>query len=198
MCGLTHRSLRWGRFPPGRYGTIEHVFEPPAKWLTVDVGETTGWATWEHHELIQTGQTPLWRFVRHVGHPLLGHDAQERFTANELDITLITAIAGWERIIIEDWHLYEDLAMSLVGDKQDTVRGLGALQFIAQALNKPCTLQPASIKHEAELGGSHNLYRTPLHPNRHMNDAIDHGVYYKAYLKGEAMKAARKAVGQAD
>lgn len=148
--------------------------ELPSRWLTVDIGESTGYAVWDEDQLVCAGTAELWQFVHAVGMALVGDSIAHA------DLELLTRVADWELIIIEDWVLYEDKALALAWDKQDTVRGLGALQFIATALGRPYKLQPALIKTAAKAAGAEELFLRPLHDNRHANDAIMHGVYWLA------------------
>ena len=39
-------------------------------------------------------------------------------------------------------------------------------------------LQPAAIKKSAIAAGAEELFMTPLHENRHANDAIMHGIFF--------------------
>jgi hypothetical protein len=146
----------------------------PRKWITVDPGEMTGYTVWKHNELVVASARPLWEFVYALGAGLIGSEAAQH------DWRLVEELAGWEALVVEDWVLYEWSAKELSWDKQDTVRGIGALQFIAYALGRPCTLQPAKIKEQALAAGAQELFRRPLKPNRHANDAIMHGVHYAA------------------
>jgi hypothetical protein len=147
----------------------------PARWVTVDPGESTGYAIWSEDRLEYAGTTDLWDFVFALGCIL--HPAH---LAQHCDNALRARLEGWKHLVIEDWSLYRDKAQALIGDKQDTVRGIGALQFIAASLGRPFTLQPAAIKEPARQAGAETLFQRPLHENRHANDAITHGVYWLA------------------
>ncbi len=146
----------------------------PAKWVTCDIGETTGYTVMEGGALVSVGQAELWTFVYCLAEPLLERGMDYLVKDPELQDRL----RGWELIVLEDWHLYRDKALALVGDKQDTVRGLGACQFIATALGREYHLQGADIKPQAVAAGAEDLFRRPLHPNRHANDSIMHAVNY--------------------
>lgn len=145
----------------------------PQKWLTVDIGESTGYAVWSEDELVAGGTAALWDFVHAAGQAL----TRERLCQ---DRELSSRVASWELIVVEDWQLYPWKAEEMAWDKQLTVRGLGALQFIASALGRRCILQPAAIKKAAKSAGAEELFARPLHDNRHQNDAIMHGVHYLA------------------
>lgn len=145
----------------------------PSKWLCVDIGESTGYAVWSENQLVCGGTAPMEDFVYAVGDPLTPRRRHR-------DTELLSRVSGWQLIVIEDWQLYPWKAQELSWDKQLTVRGLGALQFIAGALERPCVLQPAAIKDSAVQAGAEELFARPVHPNRHQNDAIMHGVKYLA------------------
>lgn len=151
----------------------------PDKWLTADPGETTGYAVFHGNELYAAGQAELWEFVHTFAQPIMSGVYAK-------DSELLARISGATLIVLEDWFLYADKAQALIGDKQDTVRGLGALQLAARAQEINYALQPASIKDAACEAGAREFFRRALYPNRHCNDAIMHGVYYAA-MRGEAV-----------
>lgn len=132
----------------------------PSKWLTVDPGEDTGWQRWEGARPAAGGQTKGWEFVDQVA-------AWVR--SGELEL-----------LVIEDWALYPWKVKDLAWDKCRTARIIGALTFICRDEGIPVLFQPASIKKTAQKAGADHLYVTPLHENRHQNDAIQHGIYYLA------------------
>lgn len=145
-------------------------------WLTLDPGENTGWSLWKDTTLIESGQDPLWDVIDRVDATLVGE------TAVTWGETVIGDKSGndLEAIVCEDWVLYEWMATKLVWDKFRTVRGIGAFTLLARQHNIPFILQGANIKAAAVAAGAEELFRTPLHENRHQNDAIMHGVYYLA------------------
>jgi hypothetical protein len=153
------------------------VSEPPAKWVSVDPGESCGYAVWERDRKVGAGTVELWEFVFALGHELV-RDEVKAFTPPSEPLTAL--LRGWELLVMEDWALYPWTAQALSWDRQDTVRGIGALQFIARALGRPYVLQGASIKDAAKAATAETLFDRPLHDNRHQNDATMHGVYYLA------------------
>jgi hypothetical protein len=153
--------------------------ELPRKWLTVDIGESTGYSVWSENRYVCGGTAPMEDFVFAAGDALMPGRRHR-------DTELLSRVSGWELIVIEDWQLYPDKALALSWDKQLTVRGLGALQFIAMALERPCVLQPAAIKNSAVQAGAEELFVRPVHDNRHQNDSIMHGVRYLA-TQGEGV-----------
>lgn len=151
----------------------------PSKWLTADPGETTGYAVWHENRLVASGQAELWTFVHTFGQAIMD-------SVYAPDAELLRRLSGAALLVMEDWFLYADKAQALIGDKQDTVRGIGALQFICTACSIDYQLQGAGIKDGACQAGAREFFRRPLHENRHANDAIMHGVYYAA-MQGKAV-----------
>lgn len=141
------------------------------KWLTVDPGETVGWALWRNDERVDAGQTPIWEFADMLYDALIGSpdpDAPADFR-------------GLSRVVVEDWAIYPPgvgpgpppawdkcLTARLIGDIQGTCRRAGVETY----------WQPASIKAQAKAAGAEDLFITPLHENRHANDAVMHGCYH--------------------
>lgn len=147
----------------------------PSKWIACDPGETTGYSVWSGATLVCAGQADLWEFVRCVAAPLAAAGVWRH-----QDPELLRRVKDWELLVMEEWQLYPWKAQDLAWDRQDTVRGIGALQLAAEALGRPYSLQPAAIKEAAEAAGAADLFSFPLYPNRHANDALRHGTYYLA------------------
>lgn len=135
-----------------------------SRWVSVDPGESTGYAVWEGDDLIEAGTLPLWEFIDALDPtPCCDGDAPfERVT----------------KLVVEDWALYPWEVQNLAWDKCRTARGIGALELIARQQGWDIVLQPAKIKEAAEAGGATAYFLRPLHPNRHANDAIRHGSYH--------------------
>lgn len=141
------------------------------KWLSVDPGETTGWALWEGQALIGGGQTPLWEFADEVYDSLLGSGAayQEGLFADV------------QQLVVEDFILYPWKCQELAYDKIRTARLIGMLELTASRASIPIFHQGAYTKEDAERAGAESLFVHPLVENRHQNDAIRHGVYFMAF-----------------
>lgn len=152
--------------------------------LCVDPGETTGWCLAEGEELLDSGQTPLWDFIELVWDGLIGEQgAPEIEWHNGSQIPFVPCYGpyqGVKQIVCEDWAIYPWEAKALSWDKCRTARGIGALELISRMSGVPLTLQPAKIKERAEANGAEALFTTPLHENRHANDAIRHWVFWRA------------------
>jgi hypothetical protein len=158
------------------------------KWLTVDPGDTTGWALWEdkRDEPIEVGQTPNWDFVDALAEGL-GVGTYADFTVGECGGDACVEgdpsgpFAGVRLIVCEDFLLYpwELRDGSMDWDAVETARVIGGILTLARIADIRVVLQGADIKERAEAGGAEDLFVRPLYPNRHANDAIRHGVHYR-------------------
>src|SRR3954453_17879669 len=145
------------------------------KWLTVDPGETVGYAEWDGSDLVAATQAPMWRFVDNL--------ARMQSVGGSEDHTGLTGPGRmYGLIVVEDWILTHNRQVrdALAGDKCRTARAIGAIELLCRLSGTPIELQPNTTKERAEAAGAENLFLSPLHENRHANDAIRHGVYYLA------------------
>lgn len=158
------------------------------KWLTVDPGDTTGWATWRDKdpEPLEVGQDPNWDFVDTLADGLAvgtHGDFQVGMCGGDYCVEEDPSgpFAGVELIVVEDFLLYpwELRDGSMDWDAVETARVIGGILALARTANVRVVFQGADIKELAEAGGAEDLFVRPLHPNRHANDAIRHGVYYR-------------------
>lgn len=140
------------------------------RWISLDPGEDTGWAIWEDGKLVESGTHKLWDVIDALSSTLLSVELSDpEVTFGPLD-----------RLVMEDWALYPWKLKSLGWDKCRTARGIGAVELMARISNTELVLQPASIKKTAVAAGAEELFMTPLHENRHANDAIMHGIFFLA------------------
>lgn len=135
------------------------------RWLSIDPGETVGWALWEDQQLLDAGQYPLVEFRDMVATAVL--DGRGGFE----DV---------RRLVIERFALYPEEARSgaLDWDEMRTSRLIGALELCASLGGWQVVFQPALIKEPSEKAGAAEFFRRPLHENRHANDALRHGWFY--------------------
>lgn len=154
-------------------------------WITIDIGETTGWAIWDGDTLLASGQTPLWEFIDAIDEWLNSPFAPGPVSLPEVFGPGLP-VARLRAMIVEDFVVYANKAQALIGDKLRTVRGIGALELLARQHNLPIYLQGAAIKDAAEAAGAAEQFNRPLYENRHANDAIMHGVFWLAMHKNEA------------
>lgn len=159
------------------------------KFVSVDPGDSTGFAVWEDADLVYAGTLDAWDFVDHVAAGMHLYDAvvdgppQLRHVGSpNLNPEPAEALEGWERLVVEDWRLYpwklENHGMDW--DACLTARYIGALELVCRLTGRPITLQPAAIKSDALRAGAEHLFHRPLHDARHQNDAIQHGWYFLA------------------
>lgn len=162
---------------------------PEELWLSVDPGESVGWALWRDDTLIDAGTGVLWDFAQSV--------FVATFRPEEADLIgdwLAKKFIGVTRIIMEDWRIYPKNAKNgdLNWDQCRTARLIGALTLCCQQGAMEYGFQPALIKEQAEAAGAEAFFLSPRDENRHANDAIRHGVYWLAVKQGA------KAVNEID
>lgn len=155
------------------------------RWLSVDPGDMTGWHLWEDATPLDGGQTPNWTFVDWVADAL-------KVTVDSLPVEGSGPFVGIELIVCEDFILYPWIIAEggLDFDGVDTARVIGALTILCRIANVPLVLQGADIKDRAEAGGAKELFYRPIKDNRHVNDAVRHGVYY---VQTELLKPGKNA-----
>lgn len=157
-----------------------------AYWLCIDPGETTGWSLWDQEgDLVWADQTPmakfgdlLWETMNREGNE---NDFRKAVSWGE-DVEVEKIIA----VICEEWQLYPWIiaAGGLDFDKCRTARLIGAITFMCRVHGVSIEFQGADIKPAAVEAGAEALYLEPVHENRHANDSIQHGVFYKAVNGG--------------
>lgn len=138
------------------------------EWVSIDPGESTGWALWKGGDLVEASTDSLWDVIDGLS-GVAGLSAAAEIKWPKLDL-----------IVMEDWALYPWKLKELGWDKCRTARGIGAIELIARLSSIQLVLQPAAIKKGAVAAGAEELFLKPLHENRHANDAIMHGVFYMA------------------
>lgn len=148
------------------------------KWLSVDPGEATGWAIWEDEELLDAGTTPMWEFADALFDAII-FPGQLPGTEDDYE-ELVWLFQGFERVVCEDWTLYPWKLRNgeMDWNKCRTARLIGAITQMCRKGGVDFVLQPAKIKDGAEAAGAETLFMSPLHENRHANDAIRHGTWY--------------------
>jgi hypothetical protein len=138
------------------------------RWISIDPGEDTGWAVWEDDSLVDASTDKLWDVVDALSATLLSAPSRD-------DLPVFGQV---DRLVVEDWALYPWKLKQLSWDKCRTARGIGAIELICRISATSLTLQPAAIKKSAIAAGAEELFLTPLHENRHANDAIMHGIFF--------------------
>lgn len=169
------------------------IFEP-FRTLYCDPGEDFGWAVGRGTKLLGAGTEKMWEFADIVWDSVfrptsgllndvdLGGYGREGVEASEVNVRKEhgdeTLHIG--RIVCEDFRIYPWVAKAggLDYNPVRTARVIGALTMIARRAGIPIIFQGANIKKAAVAAGAEELYYTPLHENRHQNDAIQHFVYF--------------------
>ncbi|WP_293682889.1 hypothetical protein, partial [uncultured Phenylobacterium sp.] len=133
-------------------------------WLTIDPGETTGWALWKGVRLVHADQWPRLEHIDLVD-GWLNEPPSLLKVANE--------VLPLGAIVCENWQLYPDVMRTgaLDYDECRTARAIGAYELLARQHNIKFITQGAAIKGPAEEAGSRELYLSPQHEMRHANDA---------------------------
>lgn len=160
--------------------------EPLGKWLAVDPGEDTGWSLWQDDDLVDLGTAKMWEFGDAVHMAVFRDPMELELMGAELALTF----RGLQGIVCEDWRIYPKEAKSgaLNWDRCRTARLIGGLQLTARQGNLWFVLQPAAIKERALAAGAAHYFISPRDENRHANDSVMHGVYYRA-VKGGTTQA---------
>lgn len=152
------------------------------KFISLDPGDSTGYAVWDGLSIgtppAAAGTADLQDVIDALGEAA-DLTVKRGVELANLDHELVRRFHGWDLLVIEDWALYPWELQGMAWDRCETARGIGALSYIARASGRDYTLQPAAIKDAAEAGGAEEFFLSPGHENRHANDAIRHGVFYK-------------------
>lgn len=152
--------------------------------LCVDPGEMTGWSIWHDDTLLGGGQTPMWNFAHDVYNffeggvgPLEQHEQGILHPGIKPEQNVDTI----GLMVVEKFALYpwEAKKGTLDWNEFRTSQLIGALHFLAQLFDVRIHKQPASIKERALAGGAKELFVKPIHDNRHQNDSIMHGFFYR-------------------
>lgn len=141
---MTHKSL----------GGLLIIWRVVVKYLAIDPGESTGWATFKEDGNL--GQMGTLRGREPVYEKL-----------SELAPSVI---------IMENYKLYPWLAKEQSWSPFETVRIIGAVEYYAYLHNAQVILQDPSIKSIGYLWAG--IKKPKNHALSHESDAYVHGVYY--------------------
>lgn len=131
--------------------------------LTLDPGETTGWALWRGLDLERCGQwaTP-----------------EPDMLVDEINTLEIVLKLTLSRIVYEEYRVRGNKYKEHVGSEVVTIQHIGAIKVVAAELGVPIFKQSAGMAKGFATDRKlrqWGLYQTGL---RHANDAIRHGVYW--------------------
>lgn len=146
------------------------------RWLAIDPGEETGLSLWEDDQFVDAYQVPM----RDVPDLLWSWLTGEVTDASVEHSEFFAQLQGHKliRVVCEDWVIYPWKAKSLSWDPCRTARLIGQITWIVNKFDVPVHFQGAKIKEQAVAAGAETYFLTPLHPNRHCNDATMHAVHY--------------------
>lgn len=169
-----------------------------------DPGEDFGWCIGYRNLLVARGILKMWETADELADKIesnVGEFAYGRpnsplpnpWMCDGVDEELLKLPIG--RIVCEDFRIYPWKLKALKFNPVRTARVIGALTFIARRHGLEFVLQPAAIKSTAVSGGAEELFDTPLHENRHSNDAIMHFVFYTGTtMRGIQVKVPNEGV----
>jgi hypothetical protein len=149
--------------------------------LYCDPGEDFGWCVGKGMKLLAGGIEKMWPTADEIwaslqgdGSPMLDGDTPHlRNGVSPEDNS-----GPIKRVVCEDFRIYPWAAKELSWNPVRTARVIGAITFMCRVHNIELVFQPAAIKQAAQNAGAEELYYHPLYPNRHVNDAIQHFVFY--------------------
>lgn len=140
-------------------------FVPPARLLSLDPGETTGWAVFEHGELTAAGQALT-------------------MANGWTEIDRLFADIQPTMVIYENYRVYEHKLSRHANSEVYTLRLVGVIEYLCDVKHKiPYYNQMA---HQAkgfvsdEKLKQWNYYKTGM---KHGRDAIRHGCYFLLFDK---------------
>lgn len=137
--------------------------------LTLDPGETTGWALWEGIELHSCGQWP-------TPSPEDLADA----------VHALAAVHYLARLLYEEYRVRGNKYKEHVGSEVVTIQHIGAIKVVASELSVPLFKQSAGMAKGFATDSKlrrWGLYQVGL---RHANDAIRHGCYWILFASGKS------------
>ncbi|MNB67157.1 hypothetical protein D3C75_136420 [compost metagenome] len=153
--------------------SYEHVLKarrgdswcPPARLLSLDPGETTGWSLFEHGKLIEAGQA-------------------KTFEGGWQEIHDLFEYVGATMVIYENYRVYEHKLSRHANSEVYTLRLVGVIEYLCEIQHKiPHFNQMA---HQAkgfvtdEKLKAWNMYKTG---QKHARDSIRHGIYFLLFDK---------------
>lgn len=126
------------------------------KYLSLDPGESTGWATFRKNgSLVEFGT-------------IRGKEALYHFL-EAVSINIST-------IILEDYHLFPHKSNAQAWSSLNTVRYIGAVDYWAETTGRRVVLQDPSVKAMAYKWAGIEIPKRKS--DTHETDAYVHGVYY--------------------
>jgi hypothetical protein len=141
--------------------------------LTLDPGETTGWAVWTHCRLVACGQE---------------YTGSDPALMAEFVRGMDEAFGPLELIVFEEYRIRGNKARQHIGSEVVTIQHIGAIKVVASDLEIKLWQQSAS---EAKAFATDDKLKEwdLWQPNeRHANDAIRHGCRYHLFVAGRKQR----------
>lgn len=140
-------------------------YKTPKRLLSIDPGETTGWALFVDGRLFDKGQ---------ISH----RDLQEMSSA----VHELFTIHSPTSVVVEDYKVYGAKAKTHSWSSLFTPKLLGAIEFICNFRKVPLVMQMASSK---QFCTDEKLKQWKYYGKAqpHANDAIRHGCYFLLFHK---------------
>jgi len=141
---------------------------PDAKYLAIDPGKTTGWATFAADGSgITMGQADIYGLFE------------------------LLAECPADVYITEDYRLYPWKSKEQNWSQLDTVRIIGMIQYHCYLFKKQLILQGANIKSIGYMWAG--IEQAKSHSKSHERDAYVHGVYY---LQNQGIRKPQQGMGK--
>ena len=173
------------KFPElvGKVLTEDKIAKIPVTILTLDPGETTGWAIWHRTEWFPDG------IVRE--NPIVGVAYPKLFETGQADTKKLhtalsepTSIAGLiksfgpDLVVMEDYRIYEWKAEEHSWSSVHTIQLIGLIKTLCIQQNIPFVLQSAQVAKQFCTDDKLESWGYWQKGMRHARDAIRHGAYY--------------------
>ena len=147
-------------------------WEPPESLLSIDPGETTGWAMFIAGTLYESGQVGCETF----------NEATATVESHGKFFHQLIVESSPSIVVVEDYRIYAQKTNFHTWNALHTPRLIGAMQVLCAIHDIPLTLQMASSK---QFCTNEKLKKWGFYSqaNRHAMDAVRHGCYWLLFNK---------------
>lgn len=143
--------------------------------LCLDPGETTGWAYFNNHQLVESGQ---WSTKdRAVAALSLIHSLEEYLEEQDTILDV--------RLVMEDYRMYSWKKDEHTFSKLHTPKLIGAFEAASYFSGVPYTMQMAGTAKSFATDDLLEHWGMWQKGQRHARDAIRHGLYYMMFNQDE-------------
>lgn len=142
--------------------------------ISVDPGETVGWALWVDGELLDQGEYEWEEFLERL---------EELLQSGKVEV-----------VVMEDYRLREKASKAMINSRFLTVQVIGVVKWLAKKHDVPVYLQlPALAK---QFWDNDKLKKIGYYEKgiRHSRDAVRHGLYF--FYNGEGQQFANKSLAE--